>query len=307
MVSLIIPSYNRCKLLYNTLNKFLNDESINYEIIVVDQSENQDSQLIDLIKTHSDKIRYFNIKIKGLPHARNYGISVARGDFVVFCDDDVIPKKDFVLNHVRNFKEMDVGGVGGRVLVGNEDETVYGKLRDTGVFREWDGKFTDNFSSSERQYVDHVQGCNMSFRKEVIIQAGGFDENFRGSAHLEETDLCLRIRNMGYKIVFDPCAGLIHLKDTGGGCRAENYHQWFYWFGHNYMLFFLKNCRSMYLPLFMFFRVVWLLASAVKRLNVMIIIWGLQGYLAGMLTFLKNRNNCLPAQWDYKCKTRKTH
>ena len=62
----------------------------------------------------------------------------------------------------------------------------------------------------------------MSFRKEAIIKAGGFDECFGGSTHLEETDLCMRIIKEGYKIVFDPQAELIHLKDTKGGCRVEN-------------------------------------------------------------------------------------
>lgn len=266
---------------------FIKDESISFEIVVVDQSDKTCPRLIDLTNKYRDKIKYFNIKKKGLPHARNYGISKAVGDLVIFCDDDVIPKESFVFNHVKNYRKKDVGCVGGRVVTRDGDSDVNKRSLKTGSFREFDGRLTDNFDGKIRQDIDHVQGCNMSFRKDLVLKSGAFDERFGGSAHLEETDLCMRIKNMGYKIMFDPSAGLIHLKDPKGGCRAEDYRQWFYWFGHNYMLFFLKNCKSVFLFPFILVRVGWLIPSAFKRLNLMIIIWGLQGYLAGAMTFFK--------------------
>ena len=125
----------------------------------------------------------------------------------------------------------------------------------------------------------------MSFRKEAIIKAGGFDERFGGSAHLEETDLCLRIRKAGYKIVFDPKAELIHLKDTKGGCRAENYKQWFYGYGHNNMLFFLKNFNRYLFPAFVISSFIRLILSACKRYNPMVVIWGIRGYRNGLITY----------------------
>lgn len=130
----------------------------------------------------------------------------------------------------------------------------------------------------------------MSFRKEALIKAGGFDERFGGSAHLEETDLCLRIRRGGYKIVFDPKAELIHLKDTKGGCRAENYKQWFYWYGHNNMLFFLKNFSQYLFPIFIISSFIRLILSACKRLNPMIVIWGTKGYMTGLANYYKSKN-----------------
>jgi GT2 family glycosyltransferase len=130
----------------------------------------------------------------------------------------------------------------------------------------------------------------MSFRKEAIIKAGGFDERFGGSAHLEETDLCLRIcRKAGYKIVFDPEAELIHLKDTKGGCRAGNDKQWFYWYGHSYTLFFLKNLSRFLLPVFVISSFIRLMLSACKRLNPMIVVWGIGGYWVGLAAYKPNQ------------------
>jgi len=311
--SIIIPTYNRGKLLCDTLTNLIGQLPPDGEIIVVDQSDAVCSELMEIIRKNSTRAHYYKIFVKGLPHARNYGLKRALGEIIIFCDDDVIPGQHFIENHLRNYQEKDVGGVGGRILpnehtavtpyqTGSEyhrrDAKTAGHLsagkskrnfpcafavhKQTGRIRRWDAHLIDNFDATERAYIDHAQGCNMSFRKEALVKAGGFDERFGGSAHLEETDLCLRIRRAGYKLVFDPEAALVHLKDTTGGCRAENYKQWFYWYGHNTMLFFLKNFRRPLLPVFIVSGFIRLFLSACKRGNPLIVVWGISGYRAGL-------------------------
>ncbi len=284
--SIIIPTYNRGKLLCNTLTNLIGQLPTDGEIVVVDQSDEVCSELMEIAKNHSTQIHYYKIFVKGLPHARNYGLRRAMGEIIIFCDDDVIPGPNFIGNHLQNYLEKDVGGVGGRIILhGSQSHDNSNHSKVIGKVRWWDADLIDNFDATERAYIDHVQGCNMSFRKEALIKAGGFDERFGGSAHLEETDLCLRIRKAGYKIVFDPKAELIHLKDIKGGCRAENYKQWFYWYGHNNMLFFLKNfCRYLF-PAFVTSSVIRLILSTCKRRNPMIIAWGISGYRAGLVTY----------------------
>ncbi len=292
-ISLIIPSLNREKLLLQTINEFLKDEPVNdvsikFEIIVIDQSDVTNQALIELSKKHENRIRYYNLKEKGLPHARNYGITKAIGNIILFCDDDVIPSKNFINNHAKNYTEKNIGGVGGRIITENNEVTNKPEhTQKTGVFKKLSCTFTDNFNGTKRQYIDHAQGCNMSFRKELVLKAGGVDERFGGSSHLEETDLCTRIRAMGYKMIFDPTAELIHLKETAGGCRAANYRKWFYWFCHNYMLFYLKNCKHILFPLFLTTRAIHLSLSATKRTNLFILIWGAQGLKDGWIAYRK--------------------
>ncbi len=314
--SVIIPTYNRATLLCDTLRNLAESLPDDGEIIVVDQSDAVSGELMEIVKNHCGRIHYYKIFVKGLPHARNYGLERAIGDVVIFCDDDVIPSRDFIKNHVRNYEEKEVGGVGGRIITPGRRETVphqtylqgdaaaasgvfpteaqslplhkqyvSGKFQPIGRIRWWDGHLTDNFDATTRTYIDHAQGCNMSFRKDAVFQAGGFDERFGGSAHLEETDLCLRICRAGYKIVFDPEAELVHLKDAKGGCRAENYRQWFYWYGHNGMLFFLKNFNRWLFPVFAVSSLVRLTLSACKRLHPMIIAWGIRGYWVGLRAY----------------------
>ena len=84
----------------------------------------------------------------------------------------------------------------------------------------------------------------MSFRRDIFIKYGiWFDERFRGSAVREESDFCLRLRQTGYQIWYDPQAYLIHLGEEVGGChdintRSLSYQLTFY---HNHFLMGLKN------------------------------------------------------------------
>ncbi|OHB50220.1 MAG: hypothetical protein A2099_01330 [Planctomycetes bacterium GWF2_39_10] len=71
---------------------------------------------MEIIKSHSNLVHYYKIFINGLPHARNYGLNQAIDEIIIFCDDDVIPTDNFIKNHIRNYKDKEVGGVGGRII-----------------------------------------------------------------------------------------------------------------------------------------------------------------------------------------------
>ena len=58
--------------------------------------------------------------------------------------------------------------------------------------------------------VDHAIGCNVSFRSTALGQVGEFDSNYDGPSFMEETDLCLRVRQAGYRLLFDPDAVVVH-------------------------------------------------------------------------------------------------
>ena len=306
--SIIIPTYNRGKLLCDTIRYLAESLPADAEIIVVDQSDAVYPGLMEIMRNHSFRLRYYKIFIKGLPHARNFGLERAIGEIVIFCDDDIIPGHGFIENHLRNYRDKEIGGVGGRILPAGKDgltnqpstyrrfpasETGSREKGDEksrrnaviGRVRWWDAHPTDNFDATTRRYIDHAQGCNMSFRKEAIMKAGKFDERFGGSSHLEETDMCLRVRKAGYRLVFAPEAALVHLKDNKGGCRADNYQQWFYWYGHNGMLFFLKNFSHHLLPVFIASQFLRLILSASKRHKPLVVFWGIRGYWKGLKTY----------------------
>ena len=75
------------------------------------------------------------------------------------------------------------------------------KIKKTGFYNSWTGQVTGNFNSRSRQEVQFAQGAQMSFRKEALLSAGGFDEGFVGNGYFFETDLGLRLIEKGYKII----------------------------------------------------------------------------------------------------------
>jgi GT2 family glycosyltransferase len=104
--------------------------------------------------------------------------------------------------------------------------------------------YIDLVHTVKPQRVISTRGCNMSFRREIFTKHGiWFDERFRGSAVREESDFCLRLRQTGYQIWYDPEADLVHLGEETGGChdlntRSLQYQLTFY---HNHFLMALKN------------------------------------------------------------------
>ena len=71
--------------------------------------------------------------------------------------------------------------------------------------------------------TDHVPGGNFSGWRHVLAASCRFDESLGvGAALLEETELCLRVREAGYRVVFNGAACLTHLRATEGGCRVSD-------------------------------------------------------------------------------------
>ena len=88
MISVIIPTFNRPNLFNGSLNSVLRQTVTDLEIIVVDGSDNDETQR--LVTTLNDKrIKYVKIKNRSASHSRNTGIKNATGDFVAFNDDDI--------------------------------------------------------------------------------------------------------------------------------------------------------------------------------------------------------------------------
>jgi len=104
----------------------------------------------------------------------------------------------------------------------------------------FDGSIISNFNADYRIEVDHVYGCNMSFRRNILVDIGGFSLDYSGNAYFEETDLSIRVRKQGYKLVFDPTALVIHLMADEGGVRLHSFREWVYNYIHNYVIL-LKN------------------------------------------------------------------
>jgi len=97
LVSIIIPTYNRCKLITETIESLLNQNYSNIEILVIDDNSTDDT--VNVIKSYMEKydfIHYHRSDKSGACAARNLGLSLSRGEFIQFIDDDDLVHKDYI-------------------------------------------------------------------------------------------------------------------------------------------------------------------------------------------------------------------
>jgi GT2 family glycosyltransferase len=76
-----------------------------------------------------------------------------------------------------------------------------------------DGRLTGFFAANlgEIGEVDHLIGCNMSWRRELLVKLGGLRDDYPGTEVREETDIALRVKKLGYRLLFQPEAVVTHV------------------------------------------------------------------------------------------------
>jgi GT2 family glycosyltransferase len=241
-ISIIIITRNRARILVDCLDHLAQQSYGDFEIIVVDSSNNEDTK--KLVKSYPALI-YHSIwdGRNNMPAARNAGISCARGDIVAFIDDDSMVFPNWLENIVLGYINEKIGGVGGSTI----DERLKIDPNDKRVGLIYpDGMSIPNFNVDllEPFYVDWFVGCNMSYRRSVLVDLGGFDGKYGGDNSYEEVDMATRVRTAGFDLLFVPAAKVVHIRvprDAGVVSRdfeapRLRYHQ-----AHNRAYYVLKN------------------------------------------------------------------
>lgn len=137
-----------------------------------------------------------NARTKGLSGARNTGVLVATGDVVAFIDDDAVASPDWLKCLNASFHRQDVYGAGGPIVA------FWPKGRPSWLPNEFDWVVGCSFAgqTTRRGAIRNLIGCNMAFRRNVLMMAGLFDEGLgrvgTNAAGAEETEFCIRAGHM---------------------------------------------------------------------------------------------------------------
>jgi GT2 family glycosyltransferase len=239
-VSVVIPTYRRERLLCQTLRDVLDLAWSDYEVIVVDQTERHEPDTERYLADVGEGIVHLRHGPPSVVAAANRGLAVARGEFVVFLDDDVrVSDRDLIAHHLDNYQDEGVGGVAGRVL--DAECPREGAFDPRSADPVW-GFFHSGWSHRQRCEVTTAPGANMSFRRDVLVAVGGVDERFAGNAFRWENDLCLRVRAAGRRVVYDPRPTVHHFYRSAGGSENRHLHgtgagshRWYRDFFHNHV------------------------------------------------------------------------
>lgn len=250
--SVIVITRDRSEVLCGCLETLRTEVTPGDQVIVVDSSIGDATD--HLVGRNYPWVNFIRIPAEqgSMPRQRNVGIRHATGDIACFTDDDCLVQTGWLGEFMRVYMDERVGGVGGRMLIpdnigghGKPEETRLGGYLDTDRFEV---KANFHYPAEGLLAVDWLVGCNMSFRREVLCQVGGFDERLVGDFSWEEVDLCMRVRRAGFKLLYNPKAQVHHLLSPRPRVSRQGDQVRYYW-KQNRMYFSLKY--------FGFRRVLW--------------------------------------------------
>jgi glucosyl-dolichyl phosphate glucuronosyltransferase len=213
-VSVIIPTYKRPEFLQQTLKSLQEQTLPDFEIVVVDNAVQPEVEetLAGFNLTARRTARYVPERSPGLHWARHAGARAARGDILVYIDDDVICPPKWLQGMVEPYQNPLVGMVAGRVelLFESEPPAWLNQFRGILSALEWQQE-----AQALPPYGTPV-GCNMSIRKSLLFAVQGFNPDGFGERRLlrwrgdGECGLTRKVHDAGRLVWMAPEAWLYH-------------------------------------------------------------------------------------------------
>jgi glycosyltransferase involved in cell wall biosynthesis len=139
---------------------------------------------------------------KGLSVARNVGAEAATGEIVAYTDSDCVADPDWLTYLVARMEAGNLAACGGPNFPPPEDSLVPAAVAVS------PGGPTHVLISDE--VAEHIAGCNMAFRRAILMSLGGFDPIYRAAG--DDVDICWRFQDAGYAIGFSPAAVVWHFR-----------------------------------------------------------------------------------------------
>lgn len=192
--TVVVVLYNIGVEIFELMNS-LNEQSLtSFEIVIINNGK-VDEKVVERIKAES--FLYIESSSNSVSLGRNIGTAYARGDIVIFLDDDCIPHKDLVRSHVLSYHEPSVLGVQGKSLP-----------RHFPFYCHFQSHY-DLGNTIKPIVVIGLEG-NVSLRKSVLTEVGGFDPVLFGAEGLELSYRIAQKYQKPQRLIYNPEAIIYH-------------------------------------------------------------------------------------------------
>ena len=198
-VSVVVCSYNSERTMEACLASLEVLDYPDYEVIVVNDGSTDRTLEI------AERFPYCRIisqPNQGLSAARNVGAQAATGEIVAYTDSDCVADPDWLTYLVGKMEANNLAACGGPNFPPPEDSLVPAAVAVS------PGGPTHVLISDE--IAEHIAGCNMAFRRDVLLELGGFDPVYRAAG--DDVDICWRFQDAGHTIGFSPAAVVWHYR-----------------------------------------------------------------------------------------------
>ena len=219
-VSVVVPTFNQAHYTYLLLESLRAHTDVPFEVIVVDNASTDETA--SLLKRLDNARIQLNERNLGFGGACNLGARMARAESVCFLNSDTVVTPGWLRALTHTFEDRRCGAAAARLV--HPD----GRLQEAGSIIWQDGS-TEGYGRGEDPFapeysyarpVDYGSAACLLVRRELFDTLGGFDDRY-APAYYEDADLCLRLRQAGWSIRYQPRATVFHLEfGSSGAGRA---------------------------------------------------------------------------------------
>lgn len=209
-LSVVIPTLRRHGVLGRALDGLEEQDTPpeGFEVVVVADAQEEDFEAVaKAVAGRRYDARALQSDVAGASAARNRGWRAARAPLILFLDDDTLPSRSLVSEHLawhRDHREDEVG------VLGRIDWAV--ELAVTPFMRWLDRGVQFGFASIEGRHAPlaNFYAANVSVKRRMLERVGGFDE-VEFPFRYEDTDLARRMERFGFRLLYNPDARGEHL------------------------------------------------------------------------------------------------
>ncbi len=222
LISCIVVNWNRRDLLRACLNSMIRQDYPNREIIVVDNGSTDGSVELCAMEFGESVRLIRNSQNRGFCAANNQGIAAAAGEFVALLNNDAEVEQGFLSALLRVFDGRPNVGMAASKIVVWEDPGLIDKVGHL-IYPDGQnrGRGTGERDTGQFDRVEEVlwpDGCAAMYRKSMLDQIGGFDEDF--FAYGDDAELGLRARIAGWTCLYTPHAVVRHHRGSTLGLKS---------------------------------------------------------------------------------------
>ena len=199
-LSIIIPLYNKAKVIKDTLDSIFMQEYEDYEIVIVDDGSTDES--VSVVNEYEDtRIKLFQKENRGVSHTRNYGVKQSKSDWLFFldADDTLFP------GALRLYLDLLVDYPNEKFFTSNFEVTFGGSSHERFCWGDKKEKIAQGFEALWQRKIFPRTGCLM-VHKDVYNEVGGFRED---CVVWEDLEFVLNILER-YPLVYTPECSFVH-------------------------------------------------------------------------------------------------